>query len=173
MTYIGIDNGITGGIVALGPCAGTAPIYAEPMPLCKAPDGTKQIDAVALYKLLDNNNEVTVCVEECPHHAHRASTMRSMAMSYGMILGVLARFERSRGWTVASVKSGNALAGWQRQMLGNVPKGKTKEWALEAARSIWPNETWILPQCRVPHTGLIDAALIAEFGRRKGERRAL
>lgn len=171
MTYIGIDNGLTGGIVALGPCAGTAPIYAEPMPLCKAPDGTKQIDAVALYKLLDNNKrEVTVCVEECPHHADSAKAMRSMAMSYGIILGVLARFQSSHGWTVIRIKSGNAKYGWQRRMLGDdVPRGETKKRALELAKAIWPDETWIAPGCRTPHKGLIDAALIAESYRRPDE----
>ena len=175
MIYIGIDNGISGGIVGLGPCAGTAPIFAHRLPLRTVTDGTEEIDATALMGILQGQPisvEVSVFIEECPRHASSASAMRSMAISYGLIIGVLARFEHSLGWAVHRTQSGNAKAGWQRQMLGDVPKGRTKEWALAAANSIWPGATWVAsPRCSKPHTGLIDAALIAEFGRRKIEGR--
>jgi hypothetical protein len=51
-------------------------------------------------------------------------------------------------------------------MLGKVPAGKTKEYALTKARELWPDETfYATARCSTPHTGIVDAALIAEYGR--------
>ena len=53
-------------------------------------------------------------------------------------------------------------------MLGVVPKGETKAYARAKAAQIWPDEDWLAtPRSKKAHEGLIDAALIAEFYRRK------
>lgn len=45
-------------------------------------------------------------------------------------------------------------------------KGDTKPRALAKALQLWPGETFLASErCRVPHDGMIDAALIAEYGR--------
>lgn len=172
MLFIGIDNGLDGGICALGPCAGTAPIAVKRMPTCIV-DGRREIDAVVLSVKLRQiatfaDPDVSCFVETCPHHSRDKASMRSMALSYGIILGVLADMATRYEWRVHRVHAGNLKDGWQRAMLGDVPRGRTKEYALAAAKSIWPDESFILPGCRTPHDGCVDAALIAEFGRRKG-----
>lgn len=57
---------------------------------------------------------------------------------------------------------------WQRLMhRGASSKLEPKNRSLEAARLLWPNETFFAsPKCRVPHDGLYEAALIGEFTRR-------
>jgi hypothetical protein len=56
------------------------------------------------------------------------------------------------------------MQSWQRAMIGaNLPKGGTKPAAIARAAELWPDESFILPGCRTPNTGLVDAALIAEF----------
>lgn len=172
MIYIGIDNGLSGGVVAIGPCAGTAPILVAKMPVHLV-DDAREIDTGALHGMLGElDGPATVGVEECPMHSRDKLAMRSMALSYGLILGVLERF-KARGWTIHRVKAGNSKAGWQRGMLGgNIPQGQTKKQAAVAAGSIWPEETWIFPRCTKPHDGCIDAALIAEWLRRRTERNA-
>lgn len=51
---------------------------------------------------------------------------------------------------------------WQKAMLGKIPKGKTKDYALRKARIVWPDEQWLASaRCRTAHNGGVDAALIA------------
>lgn len=164
---IGIDNGKTGGLVALSPIAGCVPVAMRRMPL---KDG--KVDVVELRtwlrSLWTGKDEVLIALEQCPDHADRVSTMRSMASTHGRIEATVELLAASMSVpvTLRSVRSGNALESWQRKMLGKVPKGQTKVAALEAARAIWPQESWIPPGCHTPHDGIIDAALIAEFCRR-------
>jgi hypothetical protein len=55
---------------------------------------------------------------------------------------------------------------WQKPMLRCKP-GDTKPVALTLARQLWPEEEWLATEkCKVAHDGGIDAALIAEWGRR-------
>jgi hypothetical protein len=57
---------------------------------------------------------------------------------------------------------------WQKVMLPGCAKGDTKPAALARARQLWPAESWLAsPRCSKPHDGMIDAALIAEYGRIK------
>lgn len=164
---LGIDNGLDGGIVLLSDCRGPVPIARLKMPTVKVKKGSaaREIDRLALFDIFRQivaPEGLVVCIEECPRHARSKAAMRSMAMSYGTILGVLASFQARLNWRVIQVASGNALAGWQRQMLGTMPQGKTKAAALAAAQSIWPGVQW-------KHDGIVDAALIAEWGRRKNQ----
>jgi hypothetical protein len=53
-------------------------------------------------------------------------------------------------------------------MLGFIPKGKTKQVALETAQNLEPSENWLKnKRCRVPHDGLVDAFLIAHYYRQR------
>ena len=53
---------------------------------------------------------------------------------------------------------------WQRVMLAGQPAGSEY---LVAAR-LWPQAEWrVSERSRKPHGGLVDAALIAEYGRRR------
>jgi hypothetical protein len=89
--------------------------------------------------------------------------MRMMAMGWGLAYAAAERMSVP----VLEVKAGNSLDGWQRALLGSVPKGKTKEVALHNARELWPSESWIAPGCRTPHPGYVDAALIAHYALRR------
>jgi hypothetical protein len=55
---------------------------------------------------------------------------------------------------------------WQKKILGKVPTGETKPYALAKAGELWPDEKFLAtPRCKTPHPGLVDAALIAAYGR--------
>lgn len=170
---IGIDNGLSGGIVALSPIRGLAPIAKLPIPVTqvwkparKETPGkwVREVDSRRLIGLLDsiegNRHEMTVYFEECPFHADRAEVMRSMAMSAGKILAIL----EAKSFKVVRVLSFD----WQPEILGKVPRGMTKEYAAAAVRVLWPDESWReTPRHTKDSDGFIDAALIAEYGRRK------
>lgn len=170
---LGIDNGLDGGLVALSPVKGLAPIAMFALPVrhvtYPARKSTKartlrEIDTRGLVDMLDslhcNKEETHVFFEHCPFHADKAITMRSMALNAGKILAVL----EAKGFqNVTRILSYD----WHPVMLGKIPQGKSKEYAIAKAKDLWPEETWMKNQlAKVPHTGLVDAALIAEYGRR-------
>jgi hypothetical protein len=186
---IGIDNGLTGGIVALSAHHGKI-IDMTPMPTItrrltwentrsrKVKGITKQITAAAEENEIDgrmvagwilrvtSGKPCVVTIEECPQHADRQSTMRSMGISYGILIAAISVGVPEARLVI--VRSGNPLDSWQRQMLGRCEKGGTKQAALTMAKILWPSETWLATKrSTVPHSGLVDAALIAEYSRLK------
>lgn len=164
MVIIGIDNGTSGASVALSPHGKIIDMF--PMPSGKLGketivDGAKV--AAWMGKTIHGKPAIIV-IEECPKHASRAATMRSMAMNFGIIYGAIACVLPHV--KIVTVRSGNPLDSWQTIMLGRQSKGGNKPAALALASRTWPEETWLKnKQCRTPDTGLIDAALIAEFWR--------
>jgi len=168
MIYVGIDNGLTGGLVALSDHPGP-PIAMLPMPTLKR-GKFNEIDGTAVVMWIRDiaqQQPCTIAIEDCPEHAQQKSTMRSMGISYGILVGSI-----SAGCPAATlriVRSGNPKDSWQRKMLGTLQAGGTKAEALLAARELWPAESWLKThKCKTPDTGLIDAALIAEFSRLVG-----
>lgn len=158
MIYIGIDNGLTGGLVALSDHPG-APIAMIPMPT-KGKGKGNEVDALAVWQWIyqHGGNGCTVTLETPGKHSPGVQALCSMWDSYGAIRGVLeSRKIRHHRITPQA---------WQKIMLPNCAKGDTKPAALARCRQLWPDESWLAsPRCSKPHDGLIDAALIAEFSR--------
>lgn len=164
MIYIGIDNGISGGIAALSPTPGVGIVCMCPMPIQKTRKGN-EIDILAVWEFLDaelcisrNSERITLVIEE-PGGSKSAKAATSMAGSFHA-LRAMCELKRLRHHRITP-------QAWQKPML-NAAAGDTKPAALAKARALWPNETWLAsPRCKTPHPGLIDAALIAEFARGK------
>jgi hypothetical protein len=55
---------------------------------------------------------------------------------------------------------------WQKVMLEGVLGDDTKDRALVAARNLWPDANFTMERARKPHDGVVDALLLAEYGRR-------
>lgn len=158
--YVGIDNGISGGLVALSATPGGGIISKLPMPIQKTRKGN-EIDVLSawVWFLGFNLKALTVILEE-PGGSKSACAAASMAASFAA-LRVMCEMRGLRYLRVTPQK-------WQGELL-KCGKGDTKPAALQLARSLWPAESWLASErCRVPHDGLIDAALIAEYARRKG-----
>ena len=162
MIYIGIDNGLTGGLVALSDHPGLL-IESWPMPIQSKNKGN-EVDALALWKIVSKYGMtslafgITVILETPGKHSPGAQALCSMWDSFGAIRGVL----ESHGIRHHRI----APQTWQKAMLGKLEKGQTKPAALSKARQLWPDEKWLAtPRSTKPHEGLIDAALIAEYAR--------
>ena len=163
LLYIGIDNGISGGIAAIGQC-GTI-VAMRTMPTQK--HGAKnEVDIRELYRWLSevtggNLSNGIYCIEE-PGGSKSAAAAKSMAGSFHSIRG----FFETKFLTFERVTPQR----WQKAMMGKVAKGETKARALEVAAELWPSERFLpSPRHRTPHDGLIDAALIAEWLRNQHE----
>ncbi len=170
---IGVDNGLDGALVALSPIKGLAPIAKFTMPTLSVfyparktskARTLREIDTRDLVVILNSLEckpaETPVFFEHCPFHADRVEIMRGMAINAGKILAVLEAKGFAKIHRILSFD-------WQPVMLGKVPRGETKSRALAKARELWPDEIWkASARSTVPHDGIVDAALIAEYGRR-------
>lgn len=165
MIYIGIDNGISGGIAAISPVIGAGIIAMRQMPVQKTRKGN-EINIVAVWDWIDRElcatrqrDSITVVIEE-PGGSKSAKAATSMAGSFHA-LRAMCELKHIRHHRITP-------QAWQKPML-SAKAGYTKPAALALARALWPRETWLPTQrCSKPDEGMIDAALIAEFARRTG-----
>jgi hypothetical protein len=159
MITVGIDNGVSGAIAILGPSGSL--IDATPIPV-KARASCREIDPVAVWDWLRdriNDREGVLVIIEEPGGSKSAKAAKSMAGSFHSLRTIC----ELKGLTYQRITPQS----WQKSILGKVPAGETKPRALAAAKALWPEETWLAsPRCTTPHDGIVDAALIAEHGRR-------
>lgn len=153
---VGVDNGLGGGLCALSATHGLV-IDHCPMPVERGrkKDRISVKDFLTWLRKFDPGSTL-VAVEEPLHFAKTLASMRSMAISFGMILGAC----ETAGYHVERVQ----VRDWQPKMLGRFPRGQSKAAALRRAKMLWPDETWLAgPKCRTPHDGIVDAALIGYY----------
>jgi len=161
MLYIGIDGGLKGGIAMLDSTPGSTPFALHATPL-QSVGKREELDVLELWSLLDGywniSNSPTFIIEECSYHQPSHAAMRSQALSYGKLTALL----ELKGMRFIAVQAQK----WQKDLLGKLPAGTTKEAALGLARRLWPSETFIPEGCRKVSDGLVDAALLCEYARR-------
>ena len=153
---VGIDNGLDGGCVSISKHSGDV-ISKMVMPV-KERAGKREVDVKKIYSwVMDHSTPFELAIEEPLHHARSSQAVRSMALSFGKILGMA----ESRDWDISCV----SVRKWQSVLLGKfIPKGQTKVRALEVANELVPGECWLKSKrAKKPHDGLIDAFLIARF----------
>jgi len=161
--YIGIDCGLDGAIVTL---EGGRIKSMVAMPSTKI--GTKrEIDIESLVRFfsdIEPTSSLFSIVEDPGPHAPSAAGLRSMTYSYAIIKTLLV----VNGIKFVSVSART----WQKEFFSK-PKGMkekfdTKAAALSAADAIWADTDWTrTPRSSKPFDGFVDAALIAEYARRK------
>ena len=156
--YIGYDNGVSGAACAISDHDGSVISYT-PMPV-KRGRNANEVDVRALWEWLsvttaERPHDALHVIEE-PGGSKSASAAKSMAGSFHALRAMVEL--KSLPWERITPQK------WQKEMIPG--KGDTKNRAKARAMERWPDETFILPRCRVPHNGVIDAALIAEYARR-------
>ena len=152
--YIGIDNGLHGGIATLDE-NGIGRVWKMPLEPCG-----KRVDAWAIFHLLRSlPGSTIVALELLPDHMDSAQTMRSFAMNYGILYAAA----KLSGLRVVEVPCGNRLDGWQRRLLGRQTKGGNKTAAAALVRKLWPDYPFptVRPKGKALHDGIVDAVLIA------------
>ena len=158
MLYLGIDCGLNGAIVVL---KGRTIISKIPMPVMS--NGKRnEIDIEKLSCVFEGykSNDLFLTIEDTGGHAPSAAGLRSMTYSFA-VSKTLAVVHRYPFQTVLARK-------WQRSFWSR-PTGAfdTKAAALKTAKELWPDEDWRKTErSKKAFDGFIDAALIAEYGRR-------
>ena len=159
---IGIDNGISGALVAISAHNG-ALIASTEMPIQKARKGN-EIDVRQIRAWMSDAacgiDKIECAILEEPGGSKSAKAAMSMSGSFHAIRAML-EISRIRWHRITPQK-------WQKEMIPGCKSGDTKPRALELAKRLWPDETFLAsPRCRVPHDGIVDAALLAEYARIK------
>lgn len=162
MNYIGIDNGISGGI-AMVRQDGSLRCFCG-MKVQKTRKGN-EVDVASTQAILEHwiasceqDDHVTVVIEE-PGGSKSAKAATSMAGAFHA-MRALVELMSLRCLRITP-------QAWQKKML-NCKAGETKAVALQLAKSLWPAIDFKrTPACRTPDMGLVDAALIAEYARRE------
>jgi hypothetical protein len=174
MRYIlGIDPGLNGGIVLVDEQGKIRRKHTIP----RTGGKTGPVDVHALKEIAQNyiKYDVTVFMEELAYNALFVMSKGSVARlyhCYGVIEGV---FAAEYSYQEVSYKT------WQPIMFKGVKpiykkkkKGQkkasrdTKAMALATAKRIKPKEKFLkTKRSSTPHDGLVDAYLIAEYGRRQ------
>lgn len=151
--FLGIDPGLSGGFAALS----HEGLWLQVMPVAQV-GKRRQLDEQAIVRFLRGYAPGTTRVFIEAVHAmpkQGVTSMFSFGTGWGLIRGVCAGL----GLSYELVRPQE----WQRVLLCGQPIGSEY---LVASR-LWPHVDFRASVfCKKPHSGLVDAALIAEYGRR-------
>ena len=163
-TFVGIDPGLTG---AFGVIEGNH-IYGAPIPtfwrVLKSGKRRKQYDYMAIRKFLKVRKDAIVTLEEqFPFPGQGVVSQFSTGFGYGLLLGMMCGLGIVTKIVHAKV--------WQKEFFKRDMEKTTKEQALEVVKEIYPHvDLFSSERSAVPHDGIVDAILIAEYGRRSEEK---
>lgn len=150
---VGIDSGSKGAF---------AFIKEDEIDVVVMPLNGDEIDIRAISDmLLEVRSEIKMVILEDVFAMQKssASSMLTFGRSHGKLEGILCALKIP--YKLVPAKT------WQKVMLTGVFGIDTKAKALKVASSLFPHvELKASARARNPHTGVVDALLIAEYGRR-------
>ncbi len=150
MTYtcfVGIDPGVKGGMVVLDPHGGIIDAIVMPEP--------EELRRMFRYFYWDDQPFITL-EEPSPDPKWGAIQAWRFAYGIGRLEGIFnpQLMVNPRTWQ-AKV--------WRKDLISGKLTGKQK--SLITAKAIWPNADFrASKRCKIPHDGMVDAALIAYYG---------
>ena len=154
MQILGIDPGLTGGLVLLD--SNSLQIVGMiPMPTVTSKH--KEIDRLALQRFINKCSPDFIVLEQVNGRpGQSAKSTFTFGKVFGICLMAIAEYKHCLVPPIAWQKIAH-----QGIVRGDVPDAKRR--SLIAANRLWPKESFTLSGCKKPHDGLVDAALIAYF----------
>jgi len=176
MIYLGVDNGKDGAVVVIGADGKITEKYKTPLLKASTKGGKKQgrdeYDIVAMGAILLKIRDQVVAASAAEMITVTIEKAQPLPSSLG---GVAANYQRGFSfglWQGLMVGLGISYQvvtpqAWQKVMLAGINASDTKQAALIAAGRLWPKENWRKSDlAKKADEGFVDAALIAEMGRR-------
>lgn len=156
---IGIDNGLSGALVAMSPHPKIGPIESLVMPTIDLKKG-RMVDIEAVLAFLDKFlHQDPIVILERPGGSKSARAGIVMQDTYASIRTLLI-IKRIKWASITPQKWQNFLLSKERG------SGESKLYAAAKAKELWPNHNFLAtPRSKKPHEGILDAALIAEYAR--------
>lgn len=154
MIIVGIDPGKSGAIALLTTFSGVrADVELLVMPEVQAVAAKLQWVAAAAQ-------DAHVFVEKAQSFPSQGiASAFNYGTGYGELLGML--------WALGLAHTLVPPRTWTKVMHAGTKSTEPKKRSLEAAQRLFPTiKLTATPRCKKPHDGLVDALLIAEYGRR-------
>jgi hypothetical protein len=157
MIYVGIDNGLMGGLVAI---QDSKIIFKQQMPIIKGDRSEYDIQEIIKFfsaiKSLDTKMVVVLEKAQVSPIAGKNSCF-GMGFCFGMMQGILTAMEIS--YKVVHAKT------WQKKVLMDINGEDTKQRSVLFCKRMFPNEDWkISERSSKMHDGLTDATCMAYYG---------
>ncbi len=154
MRILGIDPGLDGGLALLTDDG----LLLEVMPTLGGKQ--REVDGGTVADLLNSWEPDFVAIEKVSSRPGQG--VRSM-FTFGMGVGIIKGVVAALGLPLTEVQPKE----WQGAVCkGHAWASDPKATALLRARQLWPKISFLATErSKVPHSGLVDAACIAEYGR--------
>lgn len=156
MIVLGIDPGLDGGLALIDEMPHR--LLLEPMPTL--PGGKRELDDQKLAELLRAWAPGHVFIERV--HAmpkQGVSSSFRFGEGCGVIRGIIAALGLPHTYVTPQA--------WMKVMLAGGPTRGDKGVAMKRCAELWPGTDFrASARARLPHSGLCDSALLAEYGRR-------
>lgn len=152
---LGIDPGLKGGLCVLSKEHGL--LELKPMPVIGRDINTAELREMIKRARFDFGAEVAVIEKVHSMPGQGLSSTFTFGKGYGILIGQVSML--GMDFELVSPQK------WQ-SIFHNKENSKTpKQRSLEAAEKLFPLEDFLASdRSRVPHDGLVDAALIAQWG---------
>ena len=120
----------------------------------------QKYDWQAIQEFLQVRKDAIVTIEKQYQMPMQGVTSQfTIGLGYGTLRGMLCGL----GITIKTVHAKT----WQKEFFQRDPEKTTKEQALEAVKELYPNvDLFASERSAVPHSGIVDGLLIAEWGKR-------
>ena len=157
MRYIGIDPGLDGGVAILETDENPQVFVMPVKPTGKGRE--VNVNTIVCEGWLHSVTGVVIERQQC-YPKQGGKSNYTIGYNYGKLIALLEA--EAVPFEVVAPKE------WQREFGISGAKGDTKKQAALVAARLFPCvELRATERCRVPHSGKVDALLIAEYGRRK------
>lgn len=155
MSVMGIDSGKTGGLAVIGDDG----VWIEPMPCNESGLDTKELGRLLHAWEGDVRAVYIESIFAIPKSG--AHSMMVFGRNYGIVIGMLSLL----GFRIIEVRPQE----WQREMYKGCPPAlQKKDRSVWAADQSYPIDNFKMVGCRKPHMGMVEAFLIAKYGRERG-----
>lgn len=164
-SWVGIDNGLKGGIAGISEHPLNEPVKVLPIPVRKV-DGLNQIDPIELISAIGHcinySQRYTVVAERPQTFSKGVKAIRSTWMNFGVMVGALALADIDLV-LVDPIE-------WQSEYWDPGTVECTKQASVQEAMELFPKvDLRPTARCKKASDGISDALLIAEWARRNLE----
>lgn len=152
---VGIDNGLSGGIVWLNDDGSVAHKLVMPVLVIGTHNTYNISQIVAELKFRKPTEAFLEYAQAMPGQGVRSMFM--IGYGFGLMEGILSSLEIP--YTIVKPKR------WQEMFFKDLPKDDTGKLSAIVCQRKWPGVDWRKSErASVPHLGITDAALIAAYG---------
>lgn len=159
LTYIGIDNGISGALAFYKPAKQM--LVTMPMPIIKAKSGKgfkSEYDIPQILSIIRNFSFIRMAILEKAQSfpGQGVSSMFTIGKNFGIMLGILTALQLPH--QIIHPRR------WQKRMFEDIPHKDTKAASILVASRLFPSHDFrATEKSKVLHHGCSDAALMAYY----------